>query len=249
MVSNQVERVVDGEVALVAVRNGLLRIWQRPVQNLKYCAGVDTASGSIRGDYNVMALVEVNSGDLVAAMRGRRESPDQWGRICAYLAWYYNTALLGFETHPSQHGLAACIAARDEGYPMLYRRAQVSSVQQGFTHELGWATTSKTKQLLISSCVQAIAAGCKIPDEVLIQELLTARYEADGELGFEGNDDYFVAYAIAQQVRRHAISRGFVSTESPTAVDFTQAWWKHRQAQWDRGTSGAGKRPRLWNGI
>lgn len=245
-----VEQICDGRLALVATRTGLLRIWERPQKGKKYVFGVDTASGSVLGDFNTCYGIEVSSGDLVAAIRGRREDANQHGIRAAYLAWYYNTGLLAFETHPSQHGLAACLAAKEEGYPMLYRRAQVSTVTQGFTSELGWATTSKTKQLLISNVVQAVAQGFKIPDEILLNELTTARYGPDGEIEFEKNDDCFIAYAIALQVRRHALSKGFVSEEEPAAVDFTKAWWKHRQQQWDTGTRGAtGKRPRLWNGI
>lgn len=250
MVAPAVEFVCDKKLALVSVRTGALHLFARPEKGKRYVFGVDTASGAAGGDFNACVGLEVTSGDHVCTMHGRREDAAAWGQRCAYLAWYFNTALLSFETHPSQHGLAACLAAKDEGYPMLYRRAQVSTVTQGFTSELGWATTSKTKQLLISAAVQAIAAGFKIHDERLVTELLEGRYTSGGELEFENHDDLFIAWSIALQTRRHALSKGFVSDEEPAPVDFNKAWWKHRQEKWDLGSKGAtGKRPRLFDGI
>lgn len=210
---------------------GPLFIYAHPEPGAKYVIGADASSGAVAADFAVAMVLETKSCAIVARLTARRD-PIPFGRLCAMLAWHYNGALLAFETHPSQHGVSACIAARDMGYPNLYRRYQLSTVHQKVTQELGWATTMKTKPLMVDAVRAALADKMDIPDRVLLHELMAARYKENDDLIFENsNDDHFTAFAIALLVRRHAVQTGFVTPDGVQAVDERTMWWQHRKRQ------------------
>lgn len=227
-----------GRFSLVGAPGGPLKIWRHPQPTERYVLGADASSGGYAADRASCCVIETRSCALVAKLYCKRD-PIPFGRMCAMLAWHYNTGLLAFETHPSQHGVSACIAARDMEYPNLYRRTQQSTVHLRITEELGWATTMKTKPLMIDAVRAAIADRVEIPDKGLVMEIAAARYKENDELFFEGvNDDSFTAYSIALLARRHAVQRGFVSPEDVKPLDATALWWKHREAELAAGDGG-----------
>lgn len=208
---------------------GAIRVWKMPEPGAKYVLGADASSGGIAGDPAAACVLETRSCDLVATIHTRRD-PIPFGRMCAMLGWFYNTALLAIETHPSQHGISCVLAARDAGYPNLYRRWQLSTVHQKMTQELGWATTSKTKPLMVDAVRAALVDRCVIPDVRILHELRSARYQENDDLVFEqSNDDFFIAYAVALLVRRHAVQMGFTTPDGVEAVDERTLWWQHRK--------------------
>lgn len=237
------------KLKLLDMRRGTLEIWQHPKPNEKFVVGVDTSSGGPQGDFAVAAVCETSTRALVALWRTKMD-PTEWGRMCANLAWYYNTALLAFETHPSQHGLSACNGARERGYPMLFRRRQEGTITRQITEELGWATTARTKGLMVDKVRVALKEGYPIPSAYLLRELQNGKYQENGLIKFEGHDDAFVAYSIAQKVCDIAVQGGFVSTDTPKEKDWTERWWEHRNSQLERGASqGAGPGSQVYDGI
>lgn len=228
------ERIGDGKYLIAPERRGDLYVYEKPDPSKRYVIASDASQGGQLGDWSAACVLETGSCDLVAVMHGKRD-PQPWGRTCAALAWYYNSALLGFETHPSQHGLSACLAARDIGYPLLYRRAQLSTTHNRITEELGWASTVKTRPLMIDAVREAISARFKVPHAQLLAELVTARYGAADDLFFDGHDDLFVSYGIALCIRRHAVIHGMGTKEPERAGDWTDRWWKHRKRALEQG--------------
>lgn len=237
------------KLKLLEMRRGSLEIWAHPESHKRYVIGVDTSSGGPKGDYAVAAVCETVTRSLEALYRTKRH-PSEWGELCAKLGWYYNTALLAFETHPSQHGLAACNGARDKGYPALFRRRQETTITRQMTEELGWATTVRTKGLMIDKVHVALKEGYEIPSGILLRELQGGKYKENGDPRFDGHDDCFVAFAIAQKVCDFAVQTGFVSTEAPREKDSTELWWEHRKAGWEVGESqGANSAIPIYDGI
>lgn len=236
---------------LLPSARGGLRIWQEPEAGKLYVAGIDTSKGGAKSDFAALAMVETASRDLVATWHGRYD-PTSWGRMCARLGLYYNEAMLAFETHPSQHGLSACLAARDMGYSNLYRRQSQGMVEFRMSEELGWATTFKTKPLMIDRVRVALAENYKIPSADLLRELLGFKRDEGGNVvSTAQHDDLFVAYSIAQLVADVVGITGYVSRGPERPMSWTQAWWKHRNATLEQGAKHGARRPtaRLQDGT
>lgn len=254
---NQPRNLLPGELAwsgerfklLEEVRGGL-EIWQNPEPGRLYVVGVDTSGGSMQGDFAVAAVVETATRALVALWAGRYD-PTSWGRMCASLALYYQQAMLAFETHPSPHGLSAALAARDMGYPQLYRRRNPGSINARITEELGFATTSRTKPWMADRVRVALGEGYDIPSADLLRQLKTARRAEDGlSIQFQGHDDLFVAFAIAQLVADDVGMGGYVSRPDKPAASWTEAWWAHRKRSWEtEAPVGFGPRPPMYDGC
>jgi hypothetical protein len=237
------------KLKLLDMRRGGLEIWQYPQPQQRFVIGVDTSSGGPQGDFAVAAVCETVTRALVALWRTKRD-PTEWGRMCANLGWYYNTAMLAFETHPSQHGLSACNAARERGYPQLFRRRQEGTITKTITDELGWATTARTKGLMVDKVRVALKEGYSIPSDTLLRELKNGKYAESGLIKFEGRDDAFVAYSIAQKVCDIAVQGGFVSEEGPEPWDWTKEHWKARKKAMEGGSSqGANTGLQVYDGI
>lgn len=210
-------------------RHGGLEIWKHPQPDELFVAGIDTSAGGSQSDFACLAMIETRSRALVAMWHGLYD-PQQWGIACARLGLYYNNALLAFETHPSQHGLTAVLSARDFGYANLYRRREMGMVTARVSEELGWATTVKTKPLLVDKVRVALSENWEIPSEHLLRQLLGAKRDKSGNLAFDGHDDRFIAYAIAQVVADDAVAGGFVSSAPKQEYQsWEKRWWEHRR--------------------
>jgi hypothetical protein len=176
-------------------------------------------------------MIETRSRALVCAWNGRYD-PTLWGQMCSRIGLYYNEALLAFETHPSQHGLSACLSAREQGYGNLYRRQQQGMVTMRITEELGFATTYKTKPLIIDRVRIALREQYEIPSEVLLRQLLEAKLDEAAQVVFDGHDDFFISYGIAQLVCDVMGVQGFVTKAEEKPKDWTGQWWEHRKRTW-----------------
>lgn len=238
---------VEERLQLVPEPRGELRLWAFPERGLKYVIGIDTSGGGPQGDWACASIVETLTRALVGRWKGKYD-PTDWGRMCARLGWYFNTALLAFETHPSQHGLSAALAARDYGYPLLYRRLQETSATHQMTNELGWATTTRTRGLMVDYARVALKEGYDVPDIELLQELTKGKYGEDGKIKWEGHDDYYVSWAIALRVADLMVERGFVSAKEPDPQNWTEEWWRRRKEQLELGTPSGRNRMRVWDG-
>lgn len=238
----------EGRFKFVPTKIGGLEIWRPPEKGALYVAGIDTSGGGASSDFSSLSMVETRSRALVAAWNGRYD-PTLWGQMCARVGLYYNEALLAFETHPSQHGLSACLSARDYGYSNLYRRQQQGMVSLRISEELGWATTYKTKPLIIDRVRIALREKYSIPSQALLQQLLQAKLAENGEVEFDGHDDFFISYGIAQIVCDVVGVQGFLTKGEEKPKTWTDSWWEHRKKAWANAASGTKKGPRLHDGV
>jgi len=250
LVSSAPSLVVGDRFKFASAASGGLEIWKHPEPDCLYVAGIDTSAGGAASDFASLSMIATRSRALVCAWNGRYD-PTLWGQMCARIGLYYNEAMLAFETHPSQHGLSACLAARESGYGNLYRRQQQGMVTLRITEELGFATTYKTKPLIIDRVRIALREGYDIPSQPLLRQLLEAKLDEAAQVVFDKHDDFFISYGIAQLVCDVVGVQGFVSKGDEKPKGWTETWWEHRRRAWDlaerRGARG--KRTREYDGI
>lgn len=227
---------------------GTLHIWEEPAPNKLYVVGIDTSGGGANSDFASATVVETASRRLVAAWNERCD-PTEWGRKMARLGLLYNNALLAFETHPSQHGLSACLASRNMGYTALYRRQQQGMVSARVTEELGWATTYKTKPLMIDRVRVCLKEAYDIPAEALLRQLLQGKRDEKGEIEFDAHDDFFVSYSIAQLVCDVVGSQGFISKPEERTKTWTEAWWDYKKRTYRVGAQAAVPSLPMYDGV
>jgi len=211
---------------------GDLTIYEHPQPDLQYAVAVDTSSGlrtsKDRGDPSCAQVIEMRTCRQVAEMHGYRE-PTQWGYASARLAGYYNLAPLAIETHPSQHGLAAFIAAERYGYPKLYMQRRVESKTGAISERRGWVRSAGSTYAMHDRIREALSEGCIIRSQRLLDELSAMRYE-DGKFVSDDHDDTIIAYGIALLLRDQAFRLGIVKPEEKRPLDVADQFWA-RQSQ------------------
>lgn len=207
---------------------GALQVWTEPQPGRDYIIGSDTAGGGPSGDFSVAVVLDAETTALVAMWRDRI-SPIPWARACCRLGWYYEEALLAFETGPSAHGLAACHAAIAHGYHRIYKQQNLRRADMPQGEQLGWPTNATTKPIMIARVQEAIDQGIDIPSEDVLRELSEQRYDENKKVVPEKHDDMLMALAIALCVRDRAFTAGHVRTHKPQVVlSETERFWAER---------------------
>lgn len=196
--------------------------------------GVDSSEGIQGGDPAAACIIRMRDAALVGVMAGY-VSPPEWGRKCARLAWYFNEAMLAFETFPSAHGLSAARTALAYGYPRLYQRVTRTTATPDRTELLGWHTDARTKEMMIDRVREALAEKSEIPCLDVLRQIRKLRYNESHKLETaEGeHDDLFVALAIALMVRDEAFARGAVRQEKKRARSFEEIELERYEAELD----------------
>jgi hypothetical protein len=120
-----------------------------------------------------------------------------FGREIETYATKYNFAFSGIEVN--NHGLSSINAIKDN-YSELYQRERRDKVTNEITKELGWATTTSSKDELIDEIRQNLRDGSitEIP-ESLKRELQTFVRKDNGRVEAEEgqHDDEVIAFGIS----------------------------------------------------
>ncbi len=189
-----------------------LRIWANPQPGRRYCAGADVAEGTPSGNHSVCAVIDVQSLDPVAVLRGKWK-PDEFAKRSARLCEHFNMAMLAVERNNHGHSaLNTLVNGLD--YPNLYFHLEYDAVNRKERQVLGWPTTPKTRPIMIDRLRDAIESGeMKAVDKVLLAECMNfvrPDGEPDGKYeAAEGTeDDSIFAYSVALQCRERALSEG-----------------------------------------
>lgn len=232
---------------------GSLTIYEMPKAGDQYAVGVDTSSGlhtaKDRGDPSAAEVIELRTCRQVAEMHGYIE-PTQWGYAVARLAGLYNLAALAIETQPSQHGLAAFIAAERYGYPKLYMQRKVDSRSGAMVERRGWVRSAGSTYALHDRIREALNDGAAIRSQRLLDELSALRYE-DGKFKTDEHDDCIIAYGIALMLRDQAFRLGLVKAEEKAPEDIADLYWKRQAGQHIVPSVGQEDRELdgVWNGV
>ena len=207
--------------------SGGLNIWIQPIEGHTYSIGVDTSSGTRGGDFSAAEVVDVETCEQVAEWHGLY-APTLWGYSCSRLAWYYNTAWLAFETHPSPHGLAAHLAAERYHYPKVWIQERKNVFDGRLETKKGWRRMANDTPQLFNRARDALREGCQIHSSRLIKELLAMQLD-DGELVSSEHDDCIVAYCIALCVRDDCYKKGLVAAKPVELGDLSDMYWKSKR--------------------
>ena len=183
--------------------NGAIRIFQLPEVGHTYTAGSDTAHGT-GGDRAVTAVVDIQTGVVVADVVGNLLSPEEFARMSVNLLKRYWDPVWGIEDN--DWGILTIRKAEELGYTNLSER-QTPSGQDSGIH--GWHTDERTRNLLYGELIEAIKQRLVILfSKDGIGDFMSVIRNPDKNGRIEaiegGNDDYPIAVGIAWQLRKDA---------------------------------------------
>jgi hypothetical protein len=202
-----------------------LEVWVHPHPQHGYVMGVDTAEGLGHGDYSCAHVLDLNTGELVAAWHGHIP-PDALADEVLSLGLWYRDALCCVESN--NHGLTTITMLRQLGYPNLFRRRSLNQATSKVSQEFGWKTTRTTKPLMIDDLSMALRNGeLTIYDRHTIAELRTFVRNERGSMSGSPYDDRVIALALANQMRKYAYAPEFVQKVD----DYWTVDWFARLAQ------------------
>ena len=215
----------DGWRKPMMFEGGPFEVFATPSENLTYCLGVDVAEGLEHGDYSVVWVLEVGTGDPVAVWRGKCE-PDVFGEeIVPAIGGYYNTAMIAPEVN--NHGISVLKALQRAKYPRMYRRRSFTKridTIQGQT--MGWMTTHTSKPLLVDE-LGAWLRDHSVPHRTTLAELKTFIRDERGRMHGSPHDDTVMALGIAVQCRKYTVERA-PEEKAPEEVEGSIAWWSRQ---------------------
>ena len=194
--------------------NAMLRVdvYDRPRPHMRYVMATDLAEGLIDGDWTTCHVICVDTSSVVAKFKGRIE-PGPWGKILAWLGYWYNTAVINWE-HNMQ-GAAVEDRLNQMHYPNRAPRYSFAGRQEKALKQFGFRTTGESKHAIIQDLRDALGDGVLVmPDQETYDELAnfgylrkeagTARLRGLGAL--TGHDDLVMSLAIAWFTTRFAKS-------------------------------------------
>lgn len=181
-------------------------IWEQPISGDEYSAGADCSEGHVGGDMSVMGILHKKTGKQVAVLRGRWR-PEVFARKCVDLCKHYNNALYACEINNHGHSVMNTVMNECNYKHLYYRLRNIDKDKYGAGKKErvpGWATTAKTRPILLDELNQALEEGhMLVNDTVFIAEAKTfvddgGKYEADtGQ-----HDDSVIAWGVAWQCRK-----------------------------------------------
>jgi hypothetical protein len=196
------------------MRSGLVKIWEKPIKNVKYVIGADVALGE-GGDYSCADVLKLPEMIQVAHIHGQID-PDLFGLYLNCLGLYYNKALLGPEVNSMGHTVLATLQRKR--YPNIFQREVADSVGLGRkTRKAGWVTGKGTKFRIISQLNAVLRDGCSgVLNTDTITEFSDYTRMEDGTYGalLGSYDDRVMSYAIAIEMAYSAPSGRRVVTRN-----------------------------------
>jgi hypothetical protein len=212
LATGHLERSSDSTFNFTETHNGKLLIWEKPQPKCWYfiggdCArGMDEATGRATGDFASYIVINGSTGKL-AARFADWVNPEQIAEDLDKAGRWYNNAMVNIEL-TGNLGLWAQKLMRDRYYyPNLYvwRGKDDAKAGKEKRHSLGWETTARTRDLLLSTFrgklregMKAIPGGFKPIDRELVDQMDNCSMSAG--LRWEvrhGHDDILMACLLA----------------------------------------------------
>ncbi len=192
---------------------GALTIYKKPAPRKRYTIGVDVAEGIDAGagvlgatdpDYSVAIVLDMDTGEEVAQLRGRIE-PGPFAEYVAVLAAWYNWAYVIPEANGPGIAFLEVLLRSDFPPSLIYHRRpqpdeQFTSEASNALQKLGFRSSAVTKVQLMSVLDQAIRhMDVIIRNPGTLLECQTFVYKPSGRMeATEGcHDDRVIALALA----------------------------------------------------
>lgn len=168
---------------------GHVKIWKEPQEFHTYAIGVDVAEGKVvlsgdekkDRDSSCAQVFDKTTYEQVAIWYGNID-PDILGIQLDMLGRYYNNALIGVERNAV--GITPLIKLRDLNYPHIYYMEKLGLMTEKVTAELGWVTTSQSKEQIISEATELFRdKRIMLYDEDTVSEMRSFVRNVDGKAG------------------------------------------------------------------
>ena len=203
-------------------------VFDEPQSRHAYVMGVDTAEGLKHGDYSVIQVLDINTGEQAAIWHGHI-APDELAEEVHAVGLYYLDALCCVESN--NHGLTTITELRHLGYPRLFRRRALNQVNNRVSQEYGWKTTRTSKPLMIDELGSALRnEELTLYDKHTVAELRTFVRNERGGMSGSPFDDRVMALALANQMRKYAHAPEYVEKHD----DYWTVDWFARLANSNR---------------
>jgi hypothetical protein len=189
-----------------------LRVWCNPRPGRRYCAGADVAEGVPGGNKSVVVVLDVETLEPMAVLRGLWK-PEEFARRAAALCEYFNGAMLAVERNNHGHS-ALNTLVNTINYPNLYFHLEYDVINRKQTQTLGFPTSPKTRPVMLDRLRDAIEGGdMPAVDPVLLSECMNfVRPDDEPDGKYEAadgcEDDEVMAYAVALQCRERFFDEG-----------------------------------------
>ena len=194
-------------------------VWEPPESRSAYVMGVDTAEGLGHGDYSVIQVLNVGTGNQSAIWHGHI-APDLLAEEVMSVGMWYRNALCCVESN--NPGLTTITELRHLGYPNLFRKRQLNNVNNRISQEYGWKTTRTSKPLMIDDLSSALRNNeLQINDRNTVGELRTYVRNDRGSMSGSPYDDRVMALALANQMRKYAYEPEY----APEVDDYWTVDW------------------------
>ena len=183
---------------------GELTLYRAHDPGEQYVIGADVAMGVRNGDYSVAQVLDSKKRQ-VATWRGHVH-PDYFATVLYHLGDFFNQAYIIVENN--SHGILTCTRlAKDMAYSNFYTTTEVDKLTDRETVKLGFATTAKTKPLVIDQLRASVRDGeIELNDKTTIREMLTYIVTESGGMEAEAGcfDDCVMSLALANHVHEGA---------------------------------------------
>jgi hypothetical protein len=186
-------------------------IFREPAAGKSYVVGADVGEGLATSDWSSATVIERDSGEQVARLRGRW-TPDVFAEKVDRLARHYAQHADAANRQP----VIVAVERNNHGHAVLLRLAQLHAgtgpyrVFRAKDKRTGWLTSTATRPVLVDELEAALRTGAvAIHDAGTVDQLSTFAYSDDGRPeAQEGyHDDDVLALGIAWQVRRRSFGR------------------------------------------
>ncbi|MCK5604217.1 hypothetical protein KAR91_20180 [Candidatus Pacearchaeota archaeon] len=189
-----------------------ITIYNPPIEDHKYVMGCDPAQGNPNSDDSTIVVMDVETGEEVANVRGKIE-PSTIAEYLVTIGGYYNDAAAMIEAN--NHGLGVIDAVKDHRHIRILRGSSNPPSQH-----YGWWSNRRTKTILYD-----IVAECCRDQHVLINDsetyLQLAHLDGNTLLAPSGeHDDLADAFALACAGREQLGSSG--KRQAPKVVKTPQ---------------------------
>lgn len=183
------------------VYNGLWEIWEKPQGRVTYIFGVDSGTGIVDGDPNVILVLRADTLDVVAEFSSHQEATP-YANLLVEGAKFYNNAFCVIEITGGS-GLAVLERVKQIPYYNLYLWERIDQFGKVITNKLGFETSGGmrgSKQLLINDIRDYINFNYgKIRSKSLIDEMMSYIETSTGKMGAVSScyDDRVMAFGLA----------------------------------------------------
>lgn len=186
--------------AFEANSRGELTLYRTIDPGESYYIGADVALGVRGGDWSVAQVLDSKKRQ-VASFRAIVH-PDYFASTLYHMGMLFNTARIIVESN--NHGILTCTRlGKDMAYPNFYVDEVYDQTSDKFTERLGFATTVKTKPLIIDKLRAEMREGTvELNDKTTIREMLTYIVTESGNMEAEQgcHDDTVVSLALVNHI-------------------------------------------------